>query len=197
MSLSSIWPWILGACLAARPGAADSAVIDPWPGQRGECGGQAVLRWSPPPAPNYLPYGESLPPTEINEWRFTGKGTGNCRPDAAAWVSPALASVGGRPMAFIGGCDQAMHGLDLLTQKEAWSKTTNGPIENSAVVGFVAGKPTVFFGSSDRFLYACDAPDRFAALDQGTGRGNPRGGESFSFRAPAAGGPPLPGLFRP
>ena len=57
-------------------------------------------------------------------------------------------------MVFIGGGDQTLYALDLATHRRAWSKITNGSIVDAPCIATVQGRPVVFWGSSDRFLYA-------------------------------------------
>jgi len=121
--------------------ALHAASNDPWPGQRGNAQGQAACRTDAPNQP-------------VGEWHFRGKRDIRYQQGLAVWASPALAVVEGKPMAFIGGCDQTMHALDLATQKQAWYKICNGIIADAPVVGLVEERPVVYWGSADRTLYA-------------------------------------------
>ncbi|MFH0911740.1 MAG: PQQ-binding-like beta-propeller repeat protein, partial [Planctomycetota bacterium] len=132
--------------LALHANARASEIQTAWTSLRGDPQGQAACRWE----------GKESPPP-IREWHFTSKGARRYTPGLAVWASPALALVGGRPMAFIGGYDRTLHALDLADKEERWSKITGGPIGAAPAVGLVAGKPVVFWGSSDRFVYAAEA----------------------------------------
>lgn len=116
-----------------------------WPAQRQTPAGAAACRWEP------------TAPAPIPEWHFTWKGARRFKTGLAVWASPAVAIVNGRPMAFIGGCDQTLHALDLLSKEQIWFKVTNGEIGDAPAVADVRGKPAVFWGSSDRYVYACVA----------------------------------------
>lgn len=139
-----IWARLIFFAVLFLPVSAYTA--DDWPALRGSPEGQARLAWSAPDSSQ-----------EINEWGFTSKGNRRYKTGLAVWASPALAVVNGKPMAFIGGYDQTMHGLDLLSKKQIWFKLTNGEIGNSPAVGEVDGRPIVFWGSADRTVYAAVA----------------------------------------
>ena len=111
-----------------------------WPSLRGAQEGRASLTY---------PGGE-----EINEWHYSYKSARRYETGLAVWASPALAVVGGRPMAFIGGYDQTMHALDLVDKRAVWRKITNGEIAAAPAVGIVDGLDVVFWGSADRTVYA-------------------------------------------
>ncbi len=138
------WPFLLLCWLLVMAGAQADAV---WPGQRGTAAGEAACEWTVPPCPGM----------DIREWHFEGRGGRKFARGIAVWASPALVLVDGTPMAFIGGCDQTLHALDLLKKEERWSKLTNGEIVDAPVVGVADGRQTVFWGSGDRFVYAHDA----------------------------------------
>jgi len=99
------------------------------------------------------------PPPGIPEWHFTSKTNRRYRSGLAVWASPAVAVVGGRPMAFIGGYDQTMHALDLAAKEQAWSKITNGEIAAPPAVALVNGQQVVIWGSADRTVYCHRAAD--------------------------------------
>jgi outer membrane protein assembly factor BamB len=94
---------------------------------------------------------------ELNEWHYIYKGSRRYEMGLAVWASPALSIIGGHPMAFIGGYDQTMHALDLVTKKAVWRKVTNGDIASAPAIGKVNGKDIVFWGSADRSVYAYNA----------------------------------------
>ncbi|MFH0964244.1 MAG: PQQ-binding-like beta-propeller repeat protein [Planctomycetota bacterium] len=127
--------------LASAPGVRAADTL--WMSLRGTCEGGAVCRW---PA-------EEEPP-QIREWHFTSKTSRRYKMGLAVWASPACALVGGRPMIFIGGCDQTLHALDLLDKERVWFKLTNGEIASAPAVGLVEGQQVVFWGSADRTVYA-------------------------------------------
>jgi outer membrane protein assembly factor BamB len=114
-----------------------------WPCVRGNQEGQASIKYS----------GGS----PINEWHYIYKSGRRYQMGLAVWSSPALAVVGGRPMAFIGGYDQTLHALDLIEKKALWRKISNGEIASAPAVGSVDGTDVVFWGSSDRTVYAFKA----------------------------------------
>lgn len=126
-------------CCAAR--AADTQ----WLSARYGPDGRAACEW------------DESAPGEIREWHFSSKGGRRYRTGLAVWASPAIAIIQGRPTAFIGGYDQTMHALDLLSKRQRWFKITNGEIQDSPAVGEVAGRAVVFWGSADRTVYAHDA----------------------------------------
>jgi len=132
---------VLACCLTAT-----AAEPDPWPSFRRDPANTAACRWE-----------SSDPKAEVREWSFRGRPGTRYKPGVTVWASPALAVVNGRPMAFIGGFDRAMHALDLLDKEERWAKGTNGPIAESPAVGTVDGQQVVFWGSSDLHVYACRA----------------------------------------
>ena len=117
-----------------------------WPSFRGTPAGCGVCVWR----------GDEAAP-EIREWHFRHKANRRYKMGLAVWASPALAIVGGRPMAFIGGYDQTLHALDVAAKEERWSKITNGEIRAAPAVGVVNGEQVVYWGSSDRSVYACYA----------------------------------------
>jgi len=121
-----------------------AAASDAWPGQRGDERCRASERIDPPGPP-------------LTEWHFRGRGDRRYEQGVAVWASPALAIVEGKPMAFLGGCDQTLHALDLASQKQIWSKVCNGIISDAPVIGEVKGRQVVYWGSSDRTVYAHDA----------------------------------------
>ena len=114
-----------------------------WTSPRGTPAGRGVCKW----------VGDA-PPPEIKEWHFTSKANRRYKMGLAVWASPAVAVVGGRPMAFIGGYDQTLHALDLAAKDRRWFKITNGEIAAAPAVGLVEGLPVVFWGSADRTVYA-------------------------------------------
>jgi len=114
-----------------------------WPAQRGTASARGVCKWV-----------SETPPPEIREWHFRHKSNRRYKTGLAVWASPAVAVVGGRPMAFIGGYDQTMHALDLAAKEECWAKITNGEICDAPAVGEVDGELVVFWGSADRSVYA-------------------------------------------
>lgn len=118
---------------------------DPWAMDRKDASATASCRWEA---------GTALP-----EWHYERLTKRKFREGIPVWASPALAVVEGRPMAFVGGCDHAMHALDLSKKERVWSKTTNGPVTGSPAVGIVDGLAVVYFTSSDRTVYACFAHD--------------------------------------
>ena len=118
-----------------------AASIDPWPGERGDERGGAACKI------------DAAAPL-VGEWHFRGRSDLRYQQGVAVWASPALAVVDGRPMAFIGGCDQTMHALDLASQKQVWFKICNGIIADAPAVGLVKERPVVFWGAADRTLYA-------------------------------------------
>lgn len=114
-----------------------------WSAGRGNAQGTASLAWEAT--------------GEINEWHYAWKTDRRYRTGVAIWASPALALVKGRPVAFIGGCDQTVHALDLLEKRVLWRRMTNAEIPSAPVVGEAGGRSTVYFTSNDRTLYALDA----------------------------------------
>ena len=129
---------------SALPGsAAEPSAL--WPMDRRDPGSTASCAWAG---------GPSLP-----EWHYARLTKRKFRDGVPVWASPALAVVEGRPMAFIGGCDQTLHALDLARKERVWSRVTNGPVTSTPAVGTVRGLPVVFFASSDRSVYACLAHD--------------------------------------
>jgi len=137
---------VLVAMLASPCGAgADLAEVPDtlWPALRGTAEGRATCQW---PA--------SMSPPNVREWHFQSKSRRRYRPGLAVWASPAIALVGGRPMAFLGGYDQALHALDLVDKERKWFKITNGAIGAAPAVGQVNGRTVVFWGSADRTVYA-------------------------------------------
>ncbi len=94
---------------------------------------------------------------ELNEWHYIYKSNRRYKPGLAVWASPALAVVGGHPMAFIGGYDQTMHALDLVEKNVVWRKITNGEIQSAPAIAKVDGADVVFWGSADRTVYAYSA----------------------------------------
>lgn len=125
-------------------GSAHSAIAaQQWPALRGTAEGEASLFYTGPKA--------------LNEWNYTYKSNRRYKPGLAVWASPALAIVGGHPMAFIGGYDQTLHALDLVEKRAIWRKITNGEIAASPAIGEIHGMDTVFWGSADRTVYAYTA----------------------------------------
>lgn len=96
---------------------------------------------------------------EVREWHYMYKSGRRYKQGLAVWASPALAVVAGHPMAFIGGYDQTMHALDLVSKKTIWRKITNSEIGSAPAVGSVNGRDVVFWGSNDRSVYAYTAFD--------------------------------------
>jgi outer membrane protein assembly factor BamB len=92
--------------------------------------------------------------TELREWHYVYKSGRRYETELAVWASPALATIAGHPMAFIGGYDQTLHALDLAEKKVIWRKITNAEIATAPAVGDVEGRDVVFWGSSDRTVYA-------------------------------------------
>jgi outer membrane protein assembly factor BamB len=117
-----------------------------WPAQRGNAAGAAAVTWDRPDGGGTL-----------REWHFSGKGNKRYKRGITVWASPALGVIDDRPIAFIGGCDQTLHALDLLSKEERWNKITNGEITDAPALGSAQGSPAVFWGSSDRYIYAADA----------------------------------------
>ena len=117
-----------------------SMAAHPWPVLRGTEAGTASIRYP----------GDMV----LNEWHYTSKSNRRYKPGLAVWASPALAVVGGHPMAFIGGYDQTLHAMDLAEKRVIWKKITNGEIASPPAVGRVNGVDTVFWGSADRTVYA-------------------------------------------
>jgi outer membrane protein assembly factor BamB len=135
---------ILLSFIAAAAVAEDIAPADTaWPMLRGGAGGGARCSWP-----------DRVTPPEIREWHFQHKSGRRYEMGVAVWASPAIAIVGGRPMAFIGGYDQTLHALDLMDKEEKWSKITNGNIQSPPAIGKVDDEPVVYWGSADRSLYA-------------------------------------------
>jgi outer membrane protein assembly factor BamB len=128
---------ILALLALALPGLAQ------WESARGNAQGSAALRWEAS--------------GELLEWHYAWKTDRRYRTGVAIWASPALSLVRGRPVAFIGGCDQALHALDLLEKRVLWRRMTNAEIPAAPVVGNIGERPVVFFTSNDRTLYALDA----------------------------------------
>jgi outer membrane protein assembly factor BamB len=154
MQLLVVAAALLGAAAPPAPSAPSGAAPAPsgnvlWTGPHGTPEGRSSLRLA-----------FDLPDPGIREWHYLSKPGRRYRPGQAIWASPALASVGGRPTAFIGGCDQRMHALDLLDKRPLWIKLTGGAIGAAPAVGLVGGEPAVFWGSSDRHVYACFADGR-------------------------------------
>ena len=145
---SAVKALVVLSSLFASSAASESS---DWPSFRNGPANAAACRWSP-----------AAPDEAVREWSFRGRPGTRYRPGVTAWASPALAVVAGRPMAFIGGFDQTMHALDLLSKEERWAKITGGPIAESPAVGLVDGEPVVFWGSADRHVYACYADSRGA-----------------------------------
>jgi outer membrane protein assembly factor BamB len=138
--MKRLLPLIFGFTLLPVLASAD----DPWPGQRGGCDARASLNAGAENA-------------GLTEWLFNPGQRRRFQVGLSPWASPALAVVSGRPLAFIGGYDQALHAFDLRARQQLWLKLTNGPIADAPVVGELDGRPAVFFTSSDRNVYACDA----------------------------------------
>ena len=111
-----------------------------WPSLRGTPEGRASLSYT----------GTKV----LYEWHYTHKTNRRYKPGLAVWASPALANVGGHPMAFIGGYDQTLHALDLAKKRAVWRKITNGEIAAPPAIGVINGMDTVFWGSADRTVYA-------------------------------------------
>ena len=111
-----------------------------WPALRGEYEGSGSLIYT----------GNK----ELREWHYIYKSGRRYESGLAVWASPALAIVAGHPMAFIGGYDQTLHALDLAEKKTIWRKITNAEITTAPTVGKVDGLDVVFWGSSDRTVYA-------------------------------------------
>ena len=114
-----------------------------WPSLRGTASAPGTCVWP-----------SEAPPPSIQEWHFKSKGNRRYKMGLAVWASPAVALVNGRPMVFIGGYDQTMHGLDLAEKERRWFKITNGEIAAAPAVGLVEGQQVVFWGSADRTVYA-------------------------------------------
>ncbi len=95
----------------------------------------------------------------LQEWHYIYKSGRRYKQGLAVWASPALAVVAGHPMAFIGGYDQTMHALDLVTKKAVWRKICNAEIGSAPVVGSINGFDVVFWGANDRSVYAFSAFD--------------------------------------
>lgn len=138
---------VLSAALSANA-PADHPGNTRWSSIRGDAGGRASIAWD-----------TGREPPEIQEWLFRSRGQRRHKPGLTVWASPALAVVNGKPMAFIGGYDQRMHGLDLATGERVWSQITNGEIASAPAVGHVGGRQVVFWGSADRTVYAHFADD--------------------------------------
>ncbi len=138
---------VLLLALALAQGSMLHAEEAPWPMLRGDAGARGSLE---------LSTDDTLP---MPEWHFSRLTKRKYRPGVPVWASPALATVDGRPMAFVGGYDSTMHALDLADKSERWSKVTNGPIMTAAAVGKVLGREVVYWGSSDRTVYAHFADD--------------------------------------
>ncbi len=111
-----------------------------WPLLRGTQEGRASMKYTGP--------------AELAEWHYSYKSGRRYETGLAVWASPALAVVGGAPMAFIGGHDQTLHALDLADKRAVWRKITNGEISSAPAVGKVDGMDVVFWGSADRTVYA-------------------------------------------
>lgn len=94
---------------------------------------------------------------KLDEWHYIYKNNRRYKPGLAVWASPALAVVGGHPMAFIGGYDQTLHALDLAEKNVVWRKITNGEISSAPAVAKIEGTDIVFWGSADRTVYAHSA----------------------------------------
>jgi len=119
---------------------------DAWPAQRGTPSGTASVAWS-----------GAAP--DLQDWTFRGRPKQVFRSGVPVWASPAPAVIEGRPLLFIGGCDQTMYALDLASRRRLWFKVANGCIRDAPVVGEVSGRQVVFWGSSDRFVSANVALD--------------------------------------
>ncbi len=91
------------------------------------------------------------------EWHYQWKSRRKYEQGLAVWASPAIGTVGGKVMAFIGGYDQTIHAMDLQSKQAAWRYLTNSEIQNAPAVTEVAGRTTIFFTSSDRSVYAASA----------------------------------------
>jgi outer membrane protein assembly factor BamB len=140
-----------------------------WTAGRGDAQGAAALAWEPT--------------GEIQEWHYIWKTDRRYRTGVAIWASPALALVKGRPVAFIGGCDQTLHALDLLDKRVLWRRMTNAEIGAAPVAGEVGGRTVVFFASNDRTLYALDAMTGVTLWTRELEPASPTLGES-SFTSP-------------
>jgi outer membrane protein assembly factor BamB len=119
---------------------------DGWPAQRGAAAGTASAAWPGAAA-------------DLQDWTFRGRPKQVFRSGVPVWASPALAVIDGRPLLFIGGCDQTMYALDLASRSRLWFKVTNGCICDAPVLGEVDHRQVVFWGSSDRFVSAHAALD--------------------------------------
>jgi len=134
----------LAALTLLALGAASALGADTlWTSLRGTPAGRGTCRWV-----------SQAPPPEVREWHFISKTRRRYRPGLAVWASPALAVVGGQPMAFLGGYDQTMHALNLATKERVWAKITNGEIGSAPAVGLADGTQVVYWGSADRTVYA-------------------------------------------
>ena len=104
-------------------------------------------------------YWENIHKNQINEWHLKRDKVKNRKysRDIPVWTSPALAVINEIPMAFAGACDQTLYALNLSDKKVQWTKITNGNIIDSPTVANFAGQQNVFFSSSDRTVYCCDA----------------------------------------
>ncbi len=136
-----------------------------WSSPRGGPGGQASCPWQPPPRTKDADAGPNK--VEIRQWHYRSKASSRYKMGQAVWASPALAVINKRPMVFIGGYDQRMHALDLLTKEPRWIFASNGAISSPPAVGAVEGRAVVFWGSGDGHLYA------FFAEGDGRGEGRP------------------------
>ena len=131
----------VGLLLTVRLTCATDATTDDWLSQRGTPGGAASA---------------SCPAiqTDLQDWTFQGRPKQVYEQGVPAWASAAFAQVEGHPLLFIGGADQTLYALDLASRRRVWSKITNGSIVDAPVVARVLGRQVVFWGSSDRFVYA-------------------------------------------
>jgi outer membrane protein assembly factor BamB len=154
---------LLAGCLLAPAARAD------WTAGRGNAQGAAALAWEPT--------------GEIQEWHYAWKSDRRFRTGVAIWASPAIALVKGRPVAFIGGCDQTLHAMDLLEKRVLWRRMTNAEIAAAPVVGEIGGRSVVFFTSNDRTLYALDAMTGVTLWTRELEPASPTLGES-SFTSP-------------
>jgi len=78
---------------------------------------------------------------------------------AGQWVdsSAAVATVGGRDVAFFGSHAQALCAVEAGTGRPLWTFDTKGDVYSSPSVLRVAGRPVVAFTSGDDTLYLVDA----------------------------------------
>jgi len=122
------------------------AQADVWPMQRGTPAGDAAVMCATGSA-------------GLSDWAFRGRMRQVFQAGVPVWGSPACVLVDGQPVVLIGGGDQTMYALDLLAHRRRWSKITNGSIVDAPCIARVQGQQVVFWGSSDRFIYACRADD--------------------------------------